>query len=155
MYTLFAEIKMVKKGTWTFLRIFIVHLPPSVTCHVRSCHMPRVTCHMSCVMCHMSHVTCHMCLSLLVELVGGACWGMVCYQWGLPRLVTMNFVWKTSHGHAATLSRHLSMSNWRDKNRHICNCLQLSAFFFFFKSLKSGHNSCIGLWIKIGLQILL
>ena len=53
---------------------------PHVTCHVS-----HFTCHMSCVTCHMSHVTFHISHA---HFFGGACRWMVCYQRGLPRLVS-------------------------------------------------------------------
>ena len=48
------------------------------------CHMSRVTCHMSGVRCHVSGVRCHM--YFFLQQSGGAIW--VCYQRGLPRLVS-------------------------------------------------------------------
>ena len=60
-----------------------VHLPPTVQCHVShvACHI--VTCHVSCVMCHMSHVI------LFIFLICEACQWRVCYQQGLPRIVSI------------------------------------------------------------------
>ena len=80
-------------------------------CHVSCviCHESCVMCHVSCVMCHMSHVTCHMsrvsCQNIFFTLFnkkiyvlfvffnkfgqsGGASRWRICYQRGLPRLVS-------------------------------------------------------------------
>ena len=71
-----------------------VYPPPNVTCHVSHviCHMSCVTCHMARVTCHVSCVTCHIILLLLLLIIclqsGGASRGRVCYQRGLPRLVS-------------------------------------------------------------------
>ena len=66
---------------------------------------PPTTCHMSCVICHVSLVTCHVwgvkcqvsgvtCIfSFFYFLSVRASWWRVCYQWGLPRLVSRE--WKT------------------------------------------------------------
>ena len=64
-----------------------------VTCHVSrvTCHVSRVTCHMSHVTCHMSHVTSHFVFFFFSSFsfqIGEARRGRVCYQPGLPRLVT-------------------------------------------------------------------
>ena len=73
------------------------------------CHVSRVTCHVSCLMCHLSPVTCHMskCMYIIyfyflyitkkniilfifkkIGQRGGASRWRVCYQWGLPCLVS-------------------------------------------------------------------
>ena len=45
---------------------------------------------MSPVTCHMSHVTCHMSLFFYFFLLSGeTSWWRVCYQRGLPRLVSL------------------------------------------------------------------
>ena len=59
-----------------------VHHPICVMCHVS-----HVTCHMSCVTCHVSCVT-----KQSKKLKnGGASRSRVCYQRGLPRLVSLFF----------------------------------------------------------------
>ena len=52
--------------------------------------MSPVTCHLSCVTCHVSHVTCHMSHVpfFFFGQSGEAYWSRVCYQHGLPRLVS-------------------------------------------------------------------
>ena len=67
-----------------------VHLPPPAPCHVSHvmCHMSCVTCHVSHVTWQVSHVTCQM-SSLFLQSVE-ACQLRVCYQRGLPRLVSTN-----------------------------------------------------------------
>ena len=51
--------------------------------------MSRVTCHVSHVTCHMLCVTCHMSLFIFIFLPSGkASRWRVCYQQGLPRLVS-------------------------------------------------------------------
>ena len=67
---------------------------PYVSCVM--CHVSRVTCHVSRVTCHVSHVTCHMsCVTKKVFFFvekngksGEASRSRVCYQRGLPRLVS-------------------------------------------------------------------
>ena len=53
--------------------------------HVR-CHMYHVACHMSCVMCHLSLFLFF--LPLLFRQSGRTSWWRICYQWGLPHLVS-------------------------------------------------------------------
>ena len=50
--------------------------------------MSRVLCHVSCVLCHMSHV---------------------CYQWGLPRLVFIQFNWLELHSFYSNRPLHVSV----------------------------------------------
>ena len=52
------------------------------------CHLSHVTCHMSHVTCHVSHVTFF--LLLFSGLFGEAYRWRVCYQRGLPRLVSID-----------------------------------------------------------------
>ena len=56
------------------------------------CHMSCVTCHVSHALCHMSCVTCHvshgMCNIYFFLQSGGSSQWRVCYQWGLPSLVS-------------------------------------------------------------------
>ena len=66
-----------------------------VTCHVShvTCHMSHVTCHMSPVTCHMSDVKKKLHFFFfsnvkIIEQSGGASRWRVCYQRGLPCLVT-------------------------------------------------------------------
>ena len=56
----------------------------------QTCHVSRVTCHMSRVTCHVSHVTCHVSHFFYFFFLqsGEASQGRVCYQRGLPRLVS-------------------------------------------------------------------
>ena len=79
---------------------------PPQTCHMScvTCHMSRVTCHVSPVTCHLSPVTCKKIifqhfnsLFLIFKFFlrkqkigqsGGASRWRVCYQRGLPRLVS-------------------------------------------------------------------
>ena len=68
---------------------------PPTTCHMScvKCHMSHVTCHVSHVMCHMSCVTFHIFFLLLFfcfSLQSGEAYRWrVCYQRGLPRLVSV------------------------------------------------------------------
>ena len=59
--------------------------PPNVS--RVTCHVSHVTCHVSRVTCHVSHVTCHI-FFLFFGQSGEAYRWRVCYQWGLPRLVS-------------------------------------------------------------------
>ena len=54
------------------------------------CHVSRVTCHVSHVTCHLSPVTCYLkkIINIILRQRGGASWWRVCYQRGLPRLVS-------------------------------------------------------------------
>ena len=54
-----------------------VHPPPCVTCQ-----MSGTRCQVSGVTCHVSDIT-----FFFFRQIGRACWCMVCYQRGLPRLV--------------------------------------------------------------------
>ena len=75
------------------------HLLPPVICHVSCvmCHMSCVTCHVSHVSCHMSRVTCHVSgvtcnyYYLFFLQSGEASRWRICYQWGLPHLVLVQF----------------------------------------------------------------
>ena len=58
------------------------------------CHVSHVTCHVSHVTCYLSHVNVFfVCLFFFLQQKfgksGGASRGRVCYQRGLPRLVTI------------------------------------------------------------------
>ena len=63
-----------------------VHPPQHV-----ACHMTGVTCHMSLVACHVSHVTCHKFFSFYGQSGEVYQW-RVCYQWGLPHLVSIQML---------------------------------------------------------------
>ena len=59
-------------------------------------YVSHVMCHVSCVRCQVSCVTCQVSLfsiffSLFSGLSGGASWWEVCYEQGLPRLVSIIF----------------------------------------------------------------
>ena len=61
----------------------------------QTCHIPCVTCH---VTCHMSRVTCKMSKKkniISYWQIGEAYRWRVCYQWGLPRLVSIILSLKT------------------------------------------------------------
>ena len=88
--------------------------PPNKSCV--TCHMSHVTCHMSHVTCHMSHVT-----------SGEAYQWRVCYQRGLPRLVS-------KHLHSQIIrARELTFK--RSVTSHHLSCVSQSAF-----SSKSSKN---------------
>ena len=67
-----------------------VHLPIPVTFQVShvTCHMSPVTCHISCVTCHFFLSFFFFFLSLSFGQSGKASQGRVCYQRGLPLLVS-------------------------------------------------------------------
>ena len=76
-----------------------VPLPPPVKYQVSHvmCHMTHVTCHLSPVTCHMSHVFFSF---IFFGKSSEASQGRVCYQRGLPRLVSTNsalclYTWQT------------------------------------------------------------
>ena len=79
--------KLLELRTWNFKTVFTT---PSVSCVIH--HISCVTCHMSHVMCHMSCVTCQVSsvtiFFLFWQSAGASRW-RVCYQRGLPRLVSM------------------------------------------------------------------
>ena len=56
-----------------------------------TCHVSCVTCHMSRVRCHKSHVTRHNNFFFFGQS-GESYWWRVCYQRGLPRLVSL-YTW--------------------------------------------------------------
>ena len=71
--------KPEKLGSWTFER------------RLTFPHLSCVRCHMSCVRCHMLYVTfqmSHIKCPILMGQSGEASQGRVCYQLGLPRLVS-------------------------------------------------------------------
>ena len=63
-----------------------------VMCHVSPvmCHVSPVTCHVSPITCHVSPVTCNFFILKNIGQIGGASQWRVCYQCGLPRLVSWN-----------------------------------------------------------------
>ena len=83
------------------------HHPLYATWHMScvTCHVSCVMCHVSCVMCLVSRVKCHMSgftcqvshvtyfflFSSFFGRSGEAGWWRVCYQWGLPRLVSLAY----------------------------------------------------------------
>ena len=71
--------KLLKQGTWNFETMFITPSPS------------RVTGQMSCVMCCMScaNVTKKLYIFLFLQQIGGASRWRVCYQRGLPCLVSL------------------------------------------------------------------
>ena len=85
---------------WSFVKIYSTNLHSQTvgareqTCWEKvsrvTCHMSRVTCHLSHVItCHMSHVICH---NLFFKQRGEASQRRVCYQRGLPCLVSKVFL---------------------------------------------------------------
>ena len=75
--------------SWNLERMFTPHPVSCVKCHVSRvmCHVSRVTCHVSRVNCHMSFF-----FFFIVKKIwqsGGASRWRVCYQRGLPRLVSL------------------------------------------------------------------
>ena len=85
--------KTYELGSWHFEIMFTPHNMSNITCHMSS-----ATCHMSCVTCHMSCVACHFFSFFLNKIRrknrqnGEAYRWSVCYQWGLPRLVSTQLV---------------------------------------------------------------
>ena len=74
--------KPLELGTWHFDKMF-------TTCQIScvTCQKSHVTCHISHVTCHVSHVACNMYFFCLQ--IGGSNRWRVCYQWSLPRLVSI------------------------------------------------------------------
>ena len=111
------------------------------TCHMSCviCHVSRVTCHVSPVTCHMSHVKKKNYILIYIYIyiffylrkkfgqsVGASRW-RVCYQRGLPRLVSQNVPqhFKMFAKHAGGASRFyrfflLSVTSWPDLGRTGC-----------------------------------
>ena len=96
------------------------------------CHVSRVKCHMSHITCHVSHVTCHFFLFLFFSGQSGeAYWWRVCYQRGLPRLVSI-FVSAPVYkriGKTTTCSHGLLIFQIEKKNNMIVNILLVGMRF--------------------------
>ena len=92
-----------------------------------TCHMSHVMC-VSCVTCHVSRVTCHVscvtCIFFLFRQIFEAYRWRVCYQQGLPRLVSsIRPVRRSSpsghlQGAAAWSGARERLERWRLRRRH-------------------------------------
>ena len=97
---LFIHLKILKENfansltDWSFSSKYSRHLQFQTVWArdkklLENVHLsPCVTCHVSHITCHMSHVTCHILSSSFFGQSGKASRWRVCYQQGLPRLVS-------------------------------------------------------------------
>ena len=107
--------------------------------------MTRGTCHMSCVICHMSPVTCHMsCVTcnyffLFFGQSGETSWWRVCYQSGLPRLVSI-----------VTLQNSSVLLTWGLRIQEKISCFTLCLYWYVDKLIwlrqagDAGAVACMG-----------
>ena len=126
-----------------------------------TCHVSHITCDISRVTCHVSHVTCH--VSHIEEKkfrkkngkFGGTSWWRVCYQQGLPRLVSSEHYNNYSKHHSICV-KHQQISgviycsmeiidrDWSGPNLHFSvshvYCMYIAAIFNC-SSIKQDFSS--------------
>ena len=108
------------------------------------CHVSHVTCHVSCVTCHMSHVIFFFFYVKKIGQSGGASRWRVCYQRGLPRLVSKYLV-----GLTIVIFSDISQISWQSWAQSSTANIPNQTFFLVLVFLGRIHCDFTGFTFKM------